>query len=475
MFQSQYIESSPRVSEDEGTPKKYKICTKSHSKNFGSPISRKAHSYLFSSASTEDSFEAMKRDSETEKSTFFLNSEVQRLTSINCKLIKENEALKEQLENARQSDLENKVALLVAENDRLSKMNDQQPTSNTSNDDEYVEVCIEELMEDLKTWKEKYSVLELKSKNEITELQNKVKLLEADNSYLANQNLLKDSEINRLKLLTGEKSNIEITETYEREAETWKAKNQELELALRNLRDQFSLLNGEYKMIADENERYLIVTHVLFGDYKRMHQTIAKQNAEIAETAKLIEDLQQKLVALSKEHQRNLEALTEKTDENESLQSQLRHKEDQELAMQLNEIKNRMSALHKENENLNGMINEKKFDVDVIKRRIEELERAYNENDLLKQNLVIMIQENERLQVFIKDKLKENEELKAKNVELEENLHLIQELNNKIQELIDETNRLNQQEENLVIGVKTLEALMAPYQAKSIKSEKTLS
>ena len=144
-----------------------------------------------------------------------LACEVERINTLNYNLVKENELLQTRgPKTSREKDLENKLAIVLAENEKLTYVVDElyqlhqrhlsmhATDEKRSQHDESSEHRINELMGVLEEWKQKYTRLEMSQSfqsGNVPDLQNTIKGLERDKARLTDQLARQDRDLEALR------------------------------------------------------------------------------------------------------------------------------------------------------------------------------------------------------------------------------------------------------------------------------------
>jgi len=418
-----------------------------------------------------------------------LTCELERVNTYNYTLVRENEVLRVQANKSeRERDLETKLAIVLAENEKLNQIIEEvyevymstRHHEDGHHDEEY-ERRLMEVYEDLEEWKSKYNALE--SQTNVVELQNHIKELETHRDLLNDQLARKDRDLDALR--------AHLTST----PEVHHNNNEELHSHLSALAVENNSLKRELEVMhlkyGDANALQLKLS-----DYENKVRTVLGENTKLNDALiqKVHEcnDLNAKLTesrSASRVHEysvnlspqvdhrlssaahhvvvdnsavlssqiRDLESrLAVTKDENQRLSSIIHEKESQILYLHNNNspVKDqsgtvdrltiKIKELIQQNDNLNRLCEAKANEVNALYLKSRE-----GDGHEYKEKIILLASENERLNELVKHKLEEIESMRKKIYDLQISTTTSGDLHTKIALISTENERLVGEVESL--------------------------
>ena len=368
--------------------------------------------------------------------------EVERLTSQNYELVKENEVLRTQTDKSqREKDLETKLAIVLAENEKLNQvieeLYDMYMADKAGEAPEDYERRIAELLQDLEVWKQRFQNLEGAQGD--SDFQNVLRSFEEENKELkeALAERERDLEMLRQRLqVAGTPNEVNVLE----EKIIWLVEeNTQLKEELRN--NKPSLPSGisddrllkEYRekinQLIAENEslKEIVTSHMEDQNRERgVHVT------EVNKSPLRGGDFEGRS---SNAGERVLKSAAPGSDVTSRLQELMRENEDlRKKSGDADKLRDKLDVLLGENERLNAVINKQIAQIEEYRKPGDWVSKMQKVSD-----------ENERLTGIISDQLNEIDRLKKQGDG--KNTARVDELNNQINRLLNKNNELN----NLVI------------------------
>lgn len=430
---------------------------------------------------SEHNIETGKTLLEAQFKVILLSCEVERLSTINYKLVKENEIFRVQSnKGAREKDLETKLAIVLAENEKLNQIIEEITTTYPQDNDDS---RVQELIRDLEDWKLKYSVLESSQPvNNETQLREKALVQENEMRDKENQALrerLNDSlgkiiqyedalkahkdEIARLNKIVKEMEDaltkahgldqgIDAQNPYGGEEKAKRSgagasaeKNKALAEEILKLRNENQLLRPEAELARDLQNQLANTQN----DNKRILDALQKTQGDNDNLRKIIDQL--------RPNQGNIEDLNRKikilSDDNSLLSNEnldLRKKISDLLDANriIDDLNSRIKIMAVDNQKIAENLTDKIRENERLFQMLRELQDSAHQLDDLRTKLVLITQENERLNVMISDKIDENEGLKQRISELLLTAANAEQLANRVRVLVDQIQKTQEESDH---------------------------
>jgi chromosome segregation ATPase len=340
---------------------------------------------------------------ESENKIALLVAEIDRLNGLVGERNREIDLLK-----GKNLELENKIHLLITENERLGRLVDDNHKQS-----EY--------------WRAKYYELD-GVQGRYTEAQALIAKLQDDNSAL-------HSEINRL--------NNNLAEEYRR----FDAKSKDFDL----LRVRYSELENKLALLVNENQRL----NVLIDGYIKDIESWKNRCFQLQNVERDLADTRNRVSILTSEIERLNNIVLDLRREKEGLYARIAELDAANNSLGANkiELQNKISLLVSENERLNNLINDLRREKDSLYVRLAELGDLHNNTNATKieyQNkTTLLVSENERLNIILSERqreiegwIRETDSWRSKSATLERVYTDNKLLENKIALLISENERL---------------------------------
>ena len=441
--------------------------------------------------------------SEAQLKVVIFACEVERLNTLNYNLVKENEILKAQgVKPEREKDLETKLAIVLAENEKLIQVVDElhdvfqrQRGSLASGQKEFpnedYERRIADLVDALDDWKQRYQDLEQAQHTEghgnVVGLQAAMRDLERERDLLADRLARQDRDLEavraRLASFETRGPGLELhgdiqqrmnelmmeNERVNRELEIMKLKYGDantLQLKLKEYDDKI-------KTLLNENDKLNRILNEKMRELQALRNTVPMQQGSpqafrdiTAQNTERGEDRIKRTGHGAAQGIENVAGLQrENTDlraENERLNNALRQMQRspsrgpegevripavpaQNLSLsgfgsvggrsEIDALREKLLIISKENERLNQ----------VLAENLAGYQRPEGEADVLRERLELLLKENERLNQLLGDKVREIEELKSYLKDVPGGNVRVEQLNQQIAALIGENRRLSEQ------------------------------
>ena len=386
-----------------------------------------------------------------------LTCELERINTYNYSLVRENEVLRVQANKSeREKDLETKLAIVLAENEKLNQVIEElyevyMSQRNFGSNEEY-EHKLNELYHDLEEWKQKYNVLE--SQNNVVHLQNELKELHHDKEHLEEVLARKDRDLEALRsrLHALEENGEHHGELAHKNADL-AAENTALKKELEAIKLKYGKADSLQLKLADYDSKI----RTILAENERLNELVLIKNEEV-KTLKAKLDAQNKdkkkdgeIHALLDENDKLNESLLAKNEENKHLKALLEEK-DHDFHLRISQekqnsehakrnaapnkdIQNKLNQLIHENENLQNQIEALRNQKPVVQ---------VQNNDAAIQKA---IEENKKLTTLLAESEKELRACREAAAQARENKAALERLSGKIKELIAENELLN----NLVL------------------------
>jgi len=386
-----------------------------------------------------------------------LTCELERVNTYNYSLVRENEVLRVQANKSeREKDLETKLAIVLAENEKLNQVIEElyevyMSQRNFGSNEEY-EHKLNELYHDLEEWKQKYNVLE--SQNNVVHLQNELKELHHDKEHLEEVLARKDRDLEALRsrLHALEESGEHHGELAHKNADL-AAENAALHKELEAIKLKYGKADSLQLKLADYDSKI----RTILAENERLNELVLIKNEEV-KTLKAKLDAQHKdkkkdgeIHALLDENDKLNESLLAKNEENKHLKALLEEKD--------HEFHLRISQEKQANEHTKRAAVPNKEAQTKIHQLIHENEELQNQIEALRnQKPVVQVQnndaaiqkaieENKKLTTLLAESEKELRACREAAAQARENKAALERLSGKIKELIAENETLN----NLVL------------------------
>lgn len=434
---------------------------------------------------------------EAQLKVVLLACEVERLNTLNYNLVKENEILKTQVKKSeREEDLETKLAIVLAENEKLNQIVEELHTvyarerGSLSNED--YERRIAELLQDLEEWKHKYNTLEVSSNPQAIEVHRLNEALARERDSLKEQLGRQDRDLQALrarlsaiqigpantKQLQDQASSALIeNDTLRKELETMKLKHGNAD----DLQQRLGQYDSRVRTLLAENDKLnnLLAERIRGDNGKasnpnirelnqvRIPQSEGKRNAGVpSQSASQVQSPTKSFVGVANqtdpsrykelvdrivvENDRLNNLILQLSTENEALRQQSRTgtRNDNQTVLQI-------QSLLDENKKLNDVLHENVFINEDLRRRVLELEELAasgahtraGENARV-ESLAIqtnaLLDENRRLNDNLADRLREIDGFRIRVRDLEAgSLSQSALIRSKVDLLTNENDKLN--------------------------------
>jgi len=385
-----------------------------------------------------------------------LTCELERVNTYNYTLVRENEVLRVQANKSdREKDLETKLAIVLAENEKLNQVIEEiyevyMSQKGYSNNQEY-ELKITELYQDLESWKTKYNVLE--SQNNVVQLQNELKEIHNQKDLLAEQLARKDRDLEalRIRLHSLEQNSDHSGELAHKNAELT-AENGALKKELDAMKLKYGKADSLQLKLADYDNRIKTV----LAENEKLNDLVLAKNEEVkvlkakldAQTHSKNQKKDGDIRALLADNEKLNELLLSKSQEAEELRDQLDHM-DNEIHLRISqekqaneqakraaipnkEAQNKIQELTRENEDLESQISTLRIQI-----------TSQNNNKDLETKIQKAVNENKKLTDLLSESERELRACREAAVQAKENKAALERLSLKIKELIAENETLN--------------------------------
>jgi len=413
-----------------------------------------------------------------------LTSELERVNTYNYSLVRENEVLRVQSNKSeREKDLENKLAIVLAENEKLNQVIEEiyevymsQRGYGAGSNEEY-EKRITELYQDLEDWKQRYNILE--NQTNIIELENAYKEIQNERDMFAEQLARKDKDLEILRARLTPMVDAPVNTNAALEAENGQLKRELEAIKLQygnagNLQVKINDYENKIKSVLVENDR---LNEIVMNQVNEIKDLKAKVKGNQGNQVR-VSDFTINLPNQTQENDKSSGAnsnlnqrLKELTEENRKLRDQIAENEKElkdykETKATLERLTIKIKELIQENENLNALAlkksstsvdsshqrEENKKLKDLLTQKQQEIDELYvklseaHQNSLLadqyREKVTLVVQENERLNNFLHAKFEEIEKLKHQIAALEAQNLDPKAYEDRIQLLISENQRL---------------------------------
>lgn len=433
-----------------------------------------------------------------------LACELERVNTYNYTLVRENEVLRVQANKSeRERDLETKLAIVLAENEKLNQIIEEvyevyMSTRGVSSNHEY-EARLAEVYEDLEEWKHKYNALE--SSTNVVQLQNQIKELHHQRDLLTEQLARKDRDLEAMRArIAPLEGNMSNSQEFQHKVSILSAENANLKKEVDALKlkhgnaDALQLRLADYdnkvRTVLAENEKLNDLLLAKANEVKELRERLAHEahnNSRIHEyTMNVQNEAVQQKKASAAVHNDAAERLQGLLRENDELKHEVEHLKNElfaarELEAQLRVLREENSRLHAhlhekerelhaasghhgqslehqaaierlsikiqellvQNENLNKLAETKGAEVSGLKARIRELESKHHANDDSNIRIHILSDENAKLKDQLEHKKHEVEDLYGRCSELSQSSLMISEYKDKLIMVTTENERLN--------------------------------
>jgi len=427
---------------------------------FGSPVKeipldpQSRYSISYVPGMVEHEIDTGKTFEDAKMKIVLLTCELERVNTYNYSLVRENEVLRVQANKSeREKDLETKLAIVLAENEKLNQVIEElyevyMSQRNFGSNEEY-EHKLSLLYQDLDEWKQKYNVLE--SQNNVVHLQNELKEISHEKEHLEEQLARKDRD---LEALRGRLHGLEENSEHHGELE-----HQNAHLAAENaaLAKELEAIKLKYGKAGD--------LQIKLGDYDNKIRTILAENEKLNDLVlqknEEVKNLKAKLDAQNKNNKKDndIKALLEENDKlNESLLHKnqenidLKHlldEKDHEIHLRISQEKNINEHAKKAavpNREAQNKLQELIHENEALQEEIHELRKNQkpSDNHELDAALHKAVEENKKLTTLLKESEQELRACREAAQQARENKAALERLSGKIKELIAENETLNQ-------------------------------
>ena len=324
---------------------------------------------------TLSSIETGKTHEEAKMKIVLLTCELERVNTFNYSLVRENEVLRVQANKSeREKDLETKLAIVLAENEKLNQVIEEvyevyMSQRGYGSNEEY-ERRIAELYEDLNDWKQRYNVLE--TQGNVVQLQNAVNELQSQRELLTEQLSRKDRD---LEAMRAHLASLDHEGDQSREVAQLMAENEALRGDLETLKLRLVRADGLQSKLSDyESKVRLILT-----ENENLNDLLTNKVEEV-------KDLRSKLEEANAQRSHESTISSHNVHKGEQLKKAAAVPRD-------NELNNKLQDLSKEN--------------DELRRQLEYLKVQVGNAHEFEDRLRIIMEENERLISLIHEKDRE--------------------------------------------------------------------
>lgn len=317
-----------------------------------------------------------------------LTCELEKVNTYNYTLVKENEVLRVQANKSeREKDLETKLAIVLAENEKLNCIVEEvyevyMSSRNTTVVHHEYEHRITELYADLENWKKKYNALE--SQNNIVELQHAVQDLKHKNEMLSEQLTRKDRDLEAMRARLNSLGALEVN--------------------AQDLNQRVSILSSENQMLHKELDAMKLqygkadALQLKISTYDNKIRTVLDENDKLNSLLRAkVDEVRELKEALSHAHNKHAEV---------SVSLNRQHEEQKKSSANQQGLANRMQSLADENDQLHHELERLQHDIKdrenhilVLTQKLSEAERKSQGLDLQRQ------QEIEQLRIRIQSEL----------------------------------------------------------------------
>ena len=338
-----------------------------------------------------------------ERKVAILVAENERVNTVLMEKKKEIEGLKSRLEGL--GTIEEKITALVEENQRLMK-------------------SLNEKTSECESWKEKYAsendILGIPSRARGIEAERRIRNLEGENERVKTAYSEKLREIDTLKKRLKEGKE---------QMESWKSKFYEQDGAFLRNSQMSNQLEGKLNRLKQENAR---LTSLL--------EEKVKQNTDLQVKLYTVVELEGKVKSLAAENER-LDSQVERQ------RAEIVEMSDKSIRLEIIELKfkemeRHMGTLVRENEELKNIVREKDNDMEGIRTTLGDLEGTSIKVYKLEEMLEVLVVENERTSMEAEDRRREVQEWKEKVRDLQGRNMKVAELETRIELLAAENERM---------------------------------
>ena len=423
---------------------------------------------------------------EAQLKVVLLACEVERLHTLNYNLTKENEIIKAQPgKSDRESDLETKLAIVLAENEKLNQIveelynvhaREKDPTTNGD-----YERRIADLLQDLDLWKQKYNkdvshqtpnnlketVEDLQREREALkeQLRRQGRDLEALRAHLSQIQVgSSDSKAAKEELSIVEienntlRSQLEAMKLKYGNADALQSKLNQYDQSLRALlAENDRLTNALAKKARDtqahEREISVVLQKPDKNEGSKRAAPVASTPSGVLQIQPISDDMREKFNRITSENHRLNNLVIELRSENEKYRGEPTVSGKDQKVEQLT---NQLNVLLDENRRLNDAVVAITTDNENLVRRVGDLEAGANNVNSINTRARQLVSENERLNALIYELRADGDKVKRQ----------VEALTSQTSNLLEENRRLNEaladrlrESDGLRIKIRDLEAL----------------